>query len=152
MGRELKRVALDFAWPMDKRWKGYTTDRAPCPDDHATIGEGDYCHTCFADAGEAGTVGVDPPAGDGWQLWETVSEGSPISPVFPTPEGLIDFMSQPPLDPYPWARGYSRKAAEAFVRGSGWAPSAVFAPSIGFADGVTGMAALDETKDTTNGK
>ena len=31
---------------------------------------------------------VDPPAGDGWQLWETTSEGSPVSPVFATAEEL----------------------------------------------------------------
>jgi hypothetical protein len=35
---------------------------------------------------------TSPPEGEGWQLWETVSEGSPITPVFPTPEGLIDHM------------------------------------------------------------
>jgi hypothetical protein len=37
----------------------------------------------------------DPPAGDGWQLWKTVSEGSPISPVFPTAEDLATWMSDP---------------------------------------------------------
>jgi hypothetical protein len=31
---------------------------------------------------------IEPPAGDGWQLWETTSEGSPVSPVFATPEEL----------------------------------------------------------------
>lgn len=31
---------------------------------------------------------TDPPTGDGWQMWETTSEGSPISPVFDTPEAL----------------------------------------------------------------
>jgi hypothetical protein len=30
----------------------------------------------------------EPPAGDGWQLWETTSEGSPKSPVFATAEEL----------------------------------------------------------------
>lgn len=30
----------------------------------------------------------DPPTGRGWQLWETTTEGSPISPVFATPEAL----------------------------------------------------------------
>lgn len=29
-----------------------------------------------------------PPEGDGWQMWETTSEGSPITPVFETPELL----------------------------------------------------------------
>lgn len=30
----------------------------------------------------------EPPAGPGWQLWETVTEGSPISPVFRTAREL----------------------------------------------------------------
>lgn len=31
---------------------------------------------------------AEPPEGEGWQLWETTSEGSPSSPVFKTPEAL----------------------------------------------------------------
>lgn len=30
----------------------------------------------------------DPPTGDGWQLWESVSEGSPLTPVFSSQEEL----------------------------------------------------------------
>jgi hypothetical protein len=37
-----------------------------------------------SDAWEA----TEPPEGDGWQLWETTSEGSPISPVFATADEL----------------------------------------------------------------
>jgi hypothetical protein len=33
----------------------------------------------------------NPPRGKGWQLWETVSEGSPVSPVFETPEALAEW-------------------------------------------------------------
>lgn len=33
----------------------------------------------------------EPPVGPGWQLWETVSEGSPISPVFETAEALAEW-------------------------------------------------------------
>jgi hypothetical protein len=75
----------------------------------------------------------DPPTGEGWQLWETVSEGSPITSVFATADELIDWMSQPCRESaakgrgeypdIPWAQGYKRKYAEAFVRGPGWAPS-----------------------------
>lgn len=31
---------------------------------------------------------VDPPEGDGYQLWETCTEGSPVSPVFDTLDDL----------------------------------------------------------------
>jgi hypothetical protein len=34
----------------------------------------------------------DPPAGDGYQLWETTSEGSPISPVFETLDSLCEYL------------------------------------------------------------
>jgi hypothetical protein len=34
---------------------------------------------------------TQPPSGEGWQLWETTSEGSPQSPVFATPEELADW-------------------------------------------------------------
>jgi hypothetical protein len=34
---------------------------------------------------------TEPPTGDGWQLWETTSEGSPVSPVFETAESLAEW-------------------------------------------------------------
>lgn len=37
---------------------------------------------------------ADPPEGDGWQMWETTSEGSPISPVFATPEELAEWCAE----------------------------------------------------------
>lgn len=62
----------------------------------------------------------DPPEGEGWQLWETVSEGSPISPVFATADELAGWMSDPARKedwlPLP--------AAQKFVA-DGWAPSFV---------------------------
>lgn len=36
-----------------------------------------------------------PPSGDGYQLWSTVTEGTPNSPVFATPEELADFLAGP---------------------------------------------------------
>jgi hypothetical protein len=35
-------------------------------------------------------VETPPPEGEGWQVWETVSEGSPVSPVFATAEDSSD--------------------------------------------------------------
>jgi len=34
---------------------------------------------------------TQPPTGEGWQMWETTSEGSPTSPVFATPEELAEW-------------------------------------------------------------
>lgn len=55
------------------------------------------------------------PEGPGYQLWETVSEGSPVSPVFPTEETFIQYLV---------SKGSTRSAAESFAK-SGWAPSMV---------------------------
>lgn len=33
----------------------------------------------------------EPPKGDGYQLWETTTEGSPVSPVFKTLQELCDY-------------------------------------------------------------
>lgn len=64
---------------------------------------------------------TDPPTGDGWQLWETVTEGSPVSPVFPNAEGLAQWMT---TEAAGLARCSTIESARQFV-GVGWAPSAV---------------------------
>jgi hypothetical protein len=60
-----------------------------------------------------------PPTGEGYQVWETVSEGSPISPVFKTAEETVDWLI---------GKGYSSNAARSFVYGSGWSPSGMIGP------------------------
>lgn len=37
---------------------------------------------------------TEPPKGDGWQMWETTSEGSPMSPVFATPAELASWLAR----------------------------------------------------------
>ena len=57
-----------------------------------------------------------------WQVYETVSEGTPVTPPFATSEELVAFLS---TERDFWGQGpVSRAAAERFVSG-GWAPSAV---------------------------
>lgn len=77
---------------------------------------------------------TEPPTGDGWQLWETVSEGSPISPVFASDEGLARWMTENHCT----VSGPMRdlESALRFVR-AGWAPSMVVSPEAGVVDGVT---------------
>lgn len=69
---------------------------------------------------------TDPPTGEGYQLWETVSEGSPISPVFDAPEGLARWMASPS---YTWGASSPMRYEDAlrFIAGDGWAPSLVVA-------------------------
>ena len=70
-----------------------------------------------------------------YQVWETVSEGTPVSPPFETQQELIDYLVENGdfwdqkrrkegnayLSCAPW----TREAAERFVFGSGWTPSFV---------------------------
>lgn len=132
MGRLVRRVPLDFDWPLNVVWRGYVRPAEivlpPCPACTVTPDVGEDGLTseqhrphrspsgpradaldvnCPACGGE-GHVGMpsqaaahdgwretDPPAGEGWQLWETTSEGSPISPVFATADDLVAWMSHP---------------------------------------------------------
>lgn len=197
MGREARRVPLDFDWPARKVWDGYLTpdrfdeDRCPtcggdgttdaarwlmkiayvlseCADDHLTQGRGldmhpwlrtlrevsygsggsgrpgtgftevytaltgiepdrgvfgsdtyktyralteksglrpewDHCPGCSGHGSTERYPGqrteaeawepTEPPTGSGWQMWETTSEGSPVSPVFATAEELADWLA-----------------------------------------------------------
>lgn len=62
---------------------------AGLPEDWGTCPacKGHAIHPDDIEASEAWEA-TEPPTGDGWQLWETTSEGSPQSPVFATPGEL----------------------------------------------------------------
>ena len=235
MGREIKRVPLDFDWPLDKTWQGYLMpDALSAPaceacDGHGTTPARDWVsqiaalalllntdlgdqsrgrpmHPYFHDTGSrarrrptpdiaefaiglagrgevgrfhdaidnwhatdklieaagldpktwgmcsvcngAGTVeayegqnaeaeaweGTEPPEGPGYQLWETVSEGSPITPVFAEAEGLARYMTR-----HGWGAGNpmasSFEVAMRFID-AGWAPSGAATPEHGLESGV----------------
>jgi hypothetical protein len=68
----------------------------------------------------------EPPPGEGWQVWETVSEGSPVTPVLPTRDALIDYLVEhgDSWDQKRGDGGWKRQNAEAFVS-SGFAMSLV---------------------------
>jgi len=62
----------------------------------------------------------EPPKGDGWQLWSTVTEGTPMSPVCRTAEELALWMTENPC--LPGKQSPSLDTARAFIA-AGWAPS-----------------------------
>lgn len=71
-----------------------------------------------------------------WQVWQTVSEGTPVSPPFATQEELIDYLATHG-DFWDQKRGddpWGREAAERFVK-AGWAPSFIAGPRIGVVEG-----------------
>lgn len=59
---------------------------------------------------------IEPPTGDGYQLWEDVSEGSPVSPVFETLDDLREWMYQ---------SNYSEWQIDGICNGIGWVPSMI---------------------------
>jgi hypothetical protein len=78
----------------------------------------------------------EPPAGEAYQIWETVSEGSPISPAFSDPRILAEWMANSPT----WGAAEPMSADEWFkwIIGPGWSPSG-FMTNEGYKDGVAGM-------------
>lgn len=72
---------------------------------------------------------IEPPAGDGYQLWSTTTEGTPMSPVFAEPEDLATWL----YDNNASSFGSSTATYEqwlAFIRGPGWAPSIVITDTL----------------------
>jgi hypothetical protein len=105
MGRELRRVPMDFDYPLNKVWYGYYDKYYHFCHNSYSAG----CEGCKAYARIKGIpmedegcpdfvkfynlpeLQVDPPEGEGYQLWETTSEGSPVSPVFSTLDELCEW-------------------------------------------------------------
>lgn len=103
-------------------WKGEFWESYPTPDE-------DTCRPVF----------TEEPTW--WQVYETVSEGTPISPAFATKEELIEYLVENG-DEWAQRRGTSppsRAAVEAFVEG-GWAPSMLVNTERGvIAEGIDAM-------------
>ena len=112
MGRELRRVPMDFKYPHDYVWYGYLIDYITLCyiEKEGEHDRCDYCKKCaeikgvpFTEYGcpDWDTYLAEPiaklkellaqPNGEGYQLWETTSEGSPISPVFATLDKLCEW-------------------------------------------------------------
>ncbi len=86
---------------------------------------------------------TEPPFGEGWQMWDTVSEGVPISPVFKTPEELARYCADHPQGA---SRGTTYEQWLAMITGSGWVPSLIVTAT-GVRDGVAGMAEILQKQD-----
>lgn len=78
----------------------------------------------------------EPPAGEAYQIWETVSEGSPISPAFSDPRILAEWMANSPS----WGAAEPLSADQwlEWIVGPGWSPSGIMTNE-GYKDGVAAM-------------
>jgi hypothetical protein len=100
MGREVKRIDLEFDWfertreykPAFKVWFGYILDDVACKacDEKGKTINDKECPLCYG-SGKVAPI-LEPPYGQGWQMWEDTSEGSPISPVFKTAKQLAKWL------------------------------------------------------------
>lgn len=152
-------VAWNEWWEEFEKWKAIEGDRV-----RAEYGEADYpkdqpyAAFCAWHGSPPDPDYYRPAWNEGeatwFQVYETVSEGTPVTPPFETQDELIvylmnhgDFWDQSrrkegrsSLNCDPW----SREAAEKFVLGTGWAPSLV---SIGgqVMSGVDAMAITPPT-------
>ena len=89
---------------------------------------------------------IEPPIGEGYQLWCTTSEGTPMSPVFDEPEKLAKWL----FDNEASSFGSSTSSYETwlkFIKGSGWAMSAVMT-SKGIESGVDAVTNKLEQEST----
>ena len=108
MGREIKRVPSGFSW-TSKVWFGFVLDSIPCQLCNGTGArpqgptqvvftleplrtyEATYCELCEGEGKVWPKVAV--PVGLAYQMWETTSEGKPISPAFDTEEELAKWLA-----------------------------------------------------------
>jgi hypothetical protein len=117
MGRELRRVPEKFTWPINRMWFGFSDCKPIACKLCIDYKEETDCILC---GGEKRIFPIVPiPTGDWYQVWETVSEGSPVSPAFATAQELVFFLVTYG-DPV-WGR-WELRNAEKFVS-AGYVPS-----------------------------
>lgn len=142
MSREVKRVQMNFDWPLKKTWWGYLLPPSYVQCEYREEGKHDGCSICYGEGYVDGGMKVDPPSGQGYQMWETTSEGSAISPVFETAEELAQWLADTGASTFA-DMTTSYESWLAMIQGPGWAPSAIIASGEGLMSGVEGIAKLD---------
>lgn len=138
MGREVKIVDLKFDWyektkggkegQWAETWFGYILDEIKCQacDGTGKNKKGKDCVICYG--GGKAHPRIEPPKSydddeNGYQMWQDVSEGSPISPVFKTPEKLAKWLVE--NDTSGVTSDCSYKDWLRMIKGCGWSPSMI---------------------------
>lgn len=127
MGREVKRVPVGFDWPIGEKWWGFMLDdKIDCKtcDENNEVKYKDYCPSCYGDGFLRPYFEV--PEGEAYQMWETTSEGSPISPAFEDPKELAKWLA----DTGASAMGFRTATYDqwlSMIMGPGWVMTGVVA-------------------------
>lgn len=96
--------------------RGVQLECARCAGEGATFR--DDAHRQAFDSWEP----TEPPAGEFWQMWETVSEGSPITPPCATPEALARLLAH---EDAVRDDGMGYGSWLTFIAGAGWSPTGI---------------------------
>ena len=86
---------------------------------------------------------TEPPTGDAHQIWQTVSEGGPISPPFLEPRELAEWIV---ANPWGGQTDMTAEDWEKFIRGPGWAPSMMITTA-GCFSGTKAMVDFQDEKE-----
>jgi hypothetical protein len=163
MGREARRSHLQLEELLGETFWGYLLDAIPCKSCNETGKQADGEGHCVVCEGEGNVypkvtlpsypVKEFPYEGleyfeneYGWQMWETTSEGSPMSPVFKTPEELARWLADTGASAF---AGMTATYDEwlGTITVSGGAPSAVLTvDSTGKERMESGVAALSQPR------
>ena len=141
MGRKVRRVPPDWEHPRDAQGE-YIPMHDHFPYNEAEIAEG-LNDGWLRDEPPFYGIDVMPQwAADhtsAYQLYETTSEGTPVSPVFATEDEMVDWLTRPqPIGFGGDVITMGRDAARAFVRARYGAPTAIIG-SNGVVSGLEGF-------------
>lgn len=105
-------------------------------------GDGELWRDAEHKAANEAWTSTEPPTGVGYQMWATTSEGSPISPVFETPEELALWLADNDAS----ALGAETATYEQWLSmiHSEWAPSLAISQTHGVETGVAAIARHQE--------
>lgn len=104
MGREVKRVRMDFVFPLV-----VCSYFEAASEQHAMT-----CENCRLGKVRPGNICPDfqrdPPTGDGWQYWSTTID-APLTPVFSTAEKMVEYLADSPR----YERRFSQEEADGMI-------------------------------------
>jgi hypothetical protein len=151
MGREIRRVPLDWIHPSDEDGKHlpmFDQDYESAKQKWLTGLQSwlDGTHEDYRSDYDYWEWDSGPPDRDyyrpkfesdsiGYQVYETVTEGTPTSPVFETLDAMRTWLL---------SEGFSEHATDMFLE-TGWAPSMVFTPDRGMSG--IGIHSLDHFEE-----
>jgi len=126
MGREIRRVCENWEHPKDSQgrymplYEGYANALSEFEEIYQEEGLQEAIE--YMGAPNKHDYVPDWDKAEWYQVYETVSEGTPVTPPFETKAELVDYLVENGTF---WnSEGYAREAAEKFVD-AGWVPSMI---------------------------